>query len=262
MNVRLAWLTGALAVIGFALICNGPAQGQGKDVTPAKAEISPLDQPLALLAEAKRNYGAVQDYTCTLVSQERVNGKLEDQNIMQAKFRTEPFSIYMRWLAPEDSVGQEVAFVLGKNNNKMRVKSLRLGKGGLLGWMSIDPNDPRATARSRHNILEAGIGNMIDQHITHWSKAKTFADTKVNIGEAKYNERDCVRVEVTLAQRNPTAYCYRSVLYMEKQSKLPIRMENYDWPQPNGAAGGEVLEVFSYVNLQFNVGLKNADFDR
>ena len=45
-----------------------------------------------------------------------------------------------------------------------------------------------------------------------------------------------------------------------KESKLPIRLENYDWPVQGGTEGGELLETFSYVNLRFNVGLKDADF--
>ncbi len=35
-----------------------------------------------------------------MVSQEHVRGKLLDENIMQMKVKTEPFSVYMPWLAP------------------------------------------------------------------------------------------------------------------------------------------------------------------
>jgi hypothetical protein len=236
------------------------AQDNKDPVIGAKAELSPLDPPLAMLQEAKRNYGAVKDYTCTLVSQERVRGKLEEQSIMQFKMKTEPFSVYMKWLAPRDSVNQEVAFILGRNNNKMRVKSVKLGEGKLLGFISIDPNDPRVLERSRHNILEAGIGKMIDQNIASWEKTRKVGQPKVDIGEAKYNERDCIRIEIASTQRDASAYCYRSVIYLEKTSKLPIRLENYDWPQTGGNPAGELMEMFSYVNLRFNVGLTNEDF--
>jgi hypothetical protein len=189
-----------------------------------------------------------------------VRGKLEEQSIMQFKMKTEPFSVYMKWLAPRDAVNQEVAFVMGKNNNKMRVKSNRLGEGKLLGFMSIDPNDPRVLERSRHNILEAGIGNMIDQNIAYLEKNRVAGQAKVEIGEAKYNDRDCIRIEVASTQRSAGAYCYRTVLYLEKASKLPIRLENYDWPQAGGNPSGELIEMFSYVNLRFNVGLTNEEF--
>lgn len=257
MNFRqiciLSALTVSLPQLAYSQDNKGP-------VVPANAAVSPLDQPIAMLLEAKRNYTAVKDYTCTLVSQERVRGKLEEQSIMQFKMKTEPFSVYLKWLAPRESVNQEVAFVLGKNNNKMRVKSNRLGEGKLLGFMSIDPSDPRVLERSRHNIMEAGIGNMIEQNIAHWEKTRKVGQPKVEIGEAKYNDRDCIRIEIVSMQRAPSAYCYRTVLYLEKASKIPIRLENYDWPQTGGNPAGDLMEMFSYVNLRFNVGLTNEDF--
>ena len=68
-------------------------------------------------------------------------------------------------VAPAESKDQEVCFVLGRNNNKMRVRSHTLGKGKILGWMAIDVNDPRVLEHSRHNIYEAGLGNLIEQTI-------------------------------------------------------------------------------------------------
>ena len=52
------------------------------------------------------------------------------------------------------------------------------------------------------------------------------------------------------------------MIYLEKASKLPIRVENYDWPRAGGAPGGDLLEVFSYVNLQFNTGLEDKLFNK
>jgi hypothetical protein len=67
---------------------------------------------------------------------------------------------------------------------------------------------------------------------------------------------------LTRVEKNPSFYCHRTVVYLEKESKMPIRLENYDWPRQGGPAGGELLEMFGYVNLQFNIGLKDADFVR
>ena len=52
------------------------------------------------------------------------------------------------------------------------------------------------------------------------------------------------------------------MIYLEKESKLPIRLENYDWPRQGGPAGGELLEMFSYINIAWNTGLKDADFNK
>jgi len=117
---------------------------------PAPAQ-GPLDQPLAWLQEGRRNHTAIKDYSCTLLKQESVNGALSEQHVIQMKFRVQPFSIYMRWLSPTKLAGQEVAFVEGRNNNKMRVHAKGLIKGSV-GFVSIDVNDPRVLEHSRHSI--------------------------------------------------------------------------------------------------------------
>lgn len=259
-----AFALGVLGLaLGFAPVAHGQGQGGGP-VTPtaARVEQSALDQPLSLLHEGKRSYAGVRDYTCTLMSRERVRGELQDENIIQLKMKTQPFSIHMRWLAPKKNLGQEVAFVLGRNNNKMRVKSNHIG-AKVVGFMSIDPNDPRVLEHSRHTIFEAGIGNMIEQTIKNWTVEREFDKTLVKINtDFMFNQRDCYRVEMTRTERNPNFYCYRSVMYLEKQSKLPIRMENYDWPRQGGPPEGDLLESFSYVNLQFNTGLRDEEFSK
>jgi hypothetical protein len=249
----------ALAILAAALIPL-PAHGQSP-IAPGRAEQAPLDVPLSWLHEARRNYTAVKDYTCTLMSQENVRGKMHEQNVISLKVKTQPFSIHMRWLSPRESQGQEVIFVLGKNNNKMRVKSNHIGKN-LIGFMSIDPNDPRVLEHSRHNITEAGIGNMIERTIGQWEVERRAGKTQVRMADFSFDQHECHRIETIRMDRNNESYCHRSVIFLEKTSKMPIRLENYDWPRAGGPPEGELLEVFSYVNLRWNVGLKDEEFNR
>lgn len=253
-RIALALFTLLISAIAVHAQSGGPIQ-------QAKAETSPLDQPIAWMTEAKRNFGVVKDYTCHLVSQERVKGVLGEQNIIEFKAKTEPFSVGMRWLGPDKFKGQEVVFVAGKNNNKMRVKSNFLG-ANIVGFVTIDTNDPRVLQHSRHTILEAGLGNMIDQNLKHWQIAKSAGKSKVTVGESKYDKRDCIRIEVTALDAAAGSYCCRTVIYLEKESKIPIRMENYDWPRQGGAEGGDLLEMFSYVGLRFNTGLRDEEFNK
>jgi hypothetical protein len=249
MHSRIA----ALLTIAFAI---APVLAQGQ--TPAGREI---DQALAWIQDAKRNYTAVRDYTGTLVTRERIKGKLSDENIIELKFKV-PFSIYMRWISPQASRGTEVAFVYGKNNNKMRVHSNKVGEGKLFGFVSIDVNDPRVLETSRHTIIEAGIGNLIERTHKAWMLDKSLGKTDTRISEIQFNNRACYRIENIRRERHPQFYAYRSVLFLDKESKLPIRNENYDWPAQGGSPEGELMEVFSYLNLQFNVNLPDRDFEK
>jgi hypothetical protein len=254
-----------VTVLSLSLAYHSPVDGQtappgGKAaVQQAKGEEGPMDQPLALMYEARRAFAGVKDYTCTLQSQENVRGKLQDSNVIVFKMRTQPFSVSMRWLAPRENQGQEVCFVLGKNNNKMRVHSPR---HKLLGFVSVDPNDPRVTDHSRHNIYEAGLGNLIEQTIKLWEFEKQAGKTQVKMAEYTCNNRRAIRIETTRTERVQGFYCYRSVLYLDAESKLPLRTENYDWPRAGGPAEGELIEMFSYIDLRLNVGLTEQDFNK
>ena len=256
----LAGITmGVLLLLGAVVSPTALGQTQDKKVVPAAARQTDLDKPIEWMQEAKRNYAVVKDYTCTLVTQERVKGKLLDPSYVNLKMRTEPFSVYMKWIGEGKFKGQEVVFTVAKNNNKMRVKSPLL-PGNI--WMNVDVNDKRVMEHSNHTILEAGLGNMIEQHLAQWEVERKVGKTQVMpITEHAYAGRKCYKVEMIRNEKDSRFYCHRSVIYVEKESKLPIRLENYDWPRQVGAAP-ELMEMFGYVNLQFNQNLKAADFDR
>ena len=52
------------------------------------------------------------------------------------------------------------------------------------------------------------------------------------------------------------------MLYIDNDTKLPVRAENYDWPRQGGPPEGELLEMFSYIDLRFNVGLTDQEFSK
>jgi hypothetical protein len=259
----------ASAALALTFALQPRAGGQNGTTSPgtkqppiqqANAMEHPMDRPLAMIYEAKRAFADVKDYTCTLQSRENIKGVLQDENVMTVKMRTQPFSIYMRWVAPQKNQGQEVCFVMGKNNNKMRVRSNVLG--AKLTFVSIDPNDNRVKEHSRHTIYEAGMGHLIEQTVKHWEFEKQVSKTQVKMAPFVYNNRRCTRIETIRAERVQGFYCYRSVIYLDEETKLPVRTECYDWPREGGPPDGELLEMFSYIDMRVNVGLTDQDFNK
>jgi hypothetical protein len=256
-----------LGLFGFGLTF---IQGQGisppaapKTITPAAATVTnPYDQPLAWLLEARRNFTAVQDYTCTLTKRENVNGLLSEEHYIDAKFRTQPFSVYMRWLAPGKLRGTEVAFVLGRNNNKMRVHSKAGLIKGAVGFVSVDVNDRRVMEQTRHTIYDAGIGNLIEQAVKSVEAEQQIGKGQVRISEVDHDKRRCLRVEIIRAERRQQYDYYRTVLYLDKDAKLPVRAENFDWPRQGGTPGGDLMEQVSFTNLRWNNGLTDREFNK
>jgi hypothetical protein len=257
-------LWGCLGVVGLWMTlwpAAGFPQGAPPAPPPAGASVSPVDGALQLADAANQSFQNVRDYTCLFIKKERLRGQLQPDNLIDMKVRSQPFSVSLRWLGPRNLEGQEACYVAGRNNGMMRVHST--GLASVAGFVSIDPRDPRAMQNSRHAITEAGIGNLINRLTKAWNKERQLNKTEVRIAEYSYNQRPCTRVEMIHPDGRSGQYeTYRTVVYFDKASHLPIRLEMYDWLRAGGAPDGDLLESYSYVNLRTNVGLTDAVFNR
>ncbi len=232
-------------------------------VIPARAQAPAaaaptVDDALKLLAAAKSTYSKVKDYSCLFIKKERIGGQLQQDNVIAMQVRTKPFSVYMLWYGPRESKGQEACYVTGQNNGMMRIHATGLLRSAV-GFVSIDPNDPRVKQSSRHSITEAGIGNLLDVYAKRWQDEKVLGRTVVRVADYEYAKRPCVRLEM-IHPYDPQHYTfYRSVVYFDKQTTMPIRVENYDWPRQQGSPG-DLLESYSYVQMRFNTGISDEVF--
>jgi hypothetical protein len=223
------------------------------------ADPNALDEPIRLVLEAREKFRTIQDYTCTFIKRERINGQLLPEEYVVMKARTKPFSVYMKWQKPYE--GREVIYVHGQNDGKLLAHSTGLEKV-VGGTVSLDPRGEMAMENSRHAITEAGIGNLIDQLVARWQKEKQLGHTQVEIKpNAKVDGRTCILVK-TQHPVDPKNYAYfRSKIFFDKEHGLPIRFEGYDWPRRGTSPEGESLEEYTYRDLKFNVALTAADFN-
>jgi hypothetical protein len=266
---RLLWFLGLTSVLALFIVSSASPQAPSGPTTrttvsaqaaPSGESASPLDEPLRLIGEARKSYEQVRDYTCILIKKETMRGQMQPESVIVMKVRNEPFSVYLRWQQPKTMAGQEACYVAGKNEGKMRVHAS--GLIGAVGWVSLDPNDERAKKNSNHAITEAGIGNLIARFNKYWEREKGLGLTRIRVSEYEYNKRRCTRVEATHPEKKDGSFLtYRSVLYFDKETHLPIRVEAYDWPRPGGNKDGELMEVYSYINMRVNVGLGDEAFN-
>ena len=54
--------------------------------------------------------------------------------------------------------------------------------------------------------------------------------------------------------------CSLTRVYFVHESNLPIRAEQFGWPEKAGDKP-PLIEVYDYADLKVNVGLTDADFD-
>ncbi len=195
-----------------------------------------------------------------MIKREKIGDKLTANHVVLLKVRKSPFSVNMVWKEPKELNGQEVCYIDGKNDGNLRVKPA--GLLGAIGFVSLEPNDELAKKTSNHSITNAGIGWLIEECGTGWEVERKLGQTRVRVGTYQYAKRRCTRVE--LLHPNSAGgkiHHHRNIVYFDQETHLPIRVENYDWPKTTGDAG-ELIEVFSYVNLKVNVDLADSVFDR
>ena len=137
-----------------------------------------------------------------------------------------------------------------------------VGLLGIMGFVSIDPDDPRARKDNRHAITQAGMGFLLESTARYWEMERRLNKTEVHVAEYRFDGRVCIRIETVHPDRNAGAfYAYRCVMYVDKATHLPVRVEAYDWPRQGGADGGDLLECYGYLHLRTNIRLDDAIFD-
>jgi hypothetical protein len=272
------WYAGFTCFLGLAILGNALHDSEAPRATAAAVVAEPepapaapaesyppapkgvtMDQAVLLIEAAAERFRDVHDYTCKLVQRERVGDKLPPETVTAMEVRTRPFSVHLKWLEPRAMVGQEAVYVVGRNAGKMRVRGA--GLLGAVGFITLDVNDARARRASRHNITEAGLGNLIERFSAGWPNEAKHGGTEVHIDDFSFAGRPCTRVE-TVHAANPDGFFLfgRSVVYFDKETHLPVRVENYDFPKQAGEAGN-LLEEYSYLDLKLNPGLGDAAFD-
>lgn len=218
----------------------------------------PTVQAKRAIAEARRRFAAVRDYSCTFFKRERIGGRMTPQYVMTMKARTRPFSIYFKFLEP--NAGREAIFVHGRNADRIMVHDVGIGKL-LAGTLDLDPRGDRAMEDNRHPITEAGLGHLIETVYQRWNAEMKPGETKVTIAHgATIGNRRCTMIESMHPRRHPSYMFHKVKLYIDQEHGLPIRFEAYDWPRRAGQPA-ELVEEYTYHNLRINPGLSERDFD-
>jgi outer membrane lipoprotein-sorting protein len=224
----------------------------------AHIEADSIARARQVISDCKTKYQSVQDYTCTFFKRERIDGKVYTPHIMTVKARTEPSSLYFKFIQP--NAGREAIFVHGRNNNKIVAHDVGLGRV-IAGTMHLDPKGDMAMEENRHPVTEAGLGAMIDTVKERWDSELRHGESVVTIHpNVKVGDRPCLMVETTHPKAGPDYLFHKVKFYVDKELGLPIRFEAYDWPKHPGAEP-DLMEEYTYVNLKVNVGLKDRDFD-
>ncbi|MBI5757540.1 MAG: DUF1571 domain-containing protein [Planctomycetales bacterium] len=216
----------------------------------------PLREPLKLAARSREALAAVKDYSGLFIKRELLGKKIVKQ-VMETKIRHEPFSVYFRYREPD--AGREVIFVKGANRDRLLIHEE--GFKSIAGTVALPQNDPQVMKESRYPITMVGMSALLDTIAGQWEEEMKYSDVVVKFyDQAKLGEIDCLVAESSHSQPRKEFRFQMTRLYVDKKDNLPIRAEQYGWPKKSGEQP-QLVEEYTYSNLQLNAGLTDRDFD-
>ncbi|HEY4308200.1 MAG TPA: DUF1571 domain-containing protein [Pirellulales bacterium] len=227
------------------------------------SEQTPQEHPLMpALRWAKQGLGEftkIQDYSCTLVKRERIDGTLGEHEYIFVKVRHQPFSVYTYFLGPARVKGQEAIFVDGANDGSLLAHGNGI-KHRLIGTVSLKPTSTLAMSGNRYPITEMGMRRLLERLLEIGSNDVKYGECTVNwIQGAKVNNRTCTCIQVVhpVPRRNFLFHLAR--IYVDDEMQIPIRYEAYDWPTA-GSNQPQLNEEYTFLNVKVNNGFTDADF--
>jgi hypothetical protein len=224
-------------------------------VSPSAAErletLAKTDQIALLKLCLTQCEANVQDYTCTLVKQERLSGKVGSEQWIAVKFLDEPFSVAMRW-TKNAPLGDRVLYIEGKNNGNMLVRPRGM-LGGIVGTVQRQPDGEEVMANTLRPVTLFGFERGLQSLIEVYELAGRRGDLQTTFnGYAEVDGRQAMVLERLLPAKDdyPAA---KTLTYIDAELLLPVCIEAWNWD-------GQLDSRYVYKDLKINVGLKDADF--
>ena len=251
---------------GISALCQTAPEPSSAAESPKIANapvVSAAEHPLMPVTrwaeKVRPNVAAVRDYTALMQKQENINGKTHGTQVMEVKVRHQPFSVYTKFRFPQELNGQQAIYVKGKNNDKLIAHGVGLQRK--LGTQRLDPEGMIAMNGNKYPITDMGILNLIDKLLEVGYADSKFGECEVKYTEgAKLSGRECTVIQVSHPVPRQNFRFHVARIFVDREFNLPIRYESYDWPRREGETP-TLLETYTYMNLELNVGLTDADFD-
>ncbi len=233
------------------------------DQAPAAAPPGkhPIDASLEIARRVQKHIADdIKDYTCIFIKQERVGGELIGPQYIDAKFRPNPYSVYFKFLKPDDVKGREVIYGAGANDGKLLARE-GSGVKRLIGMVRLEPTSALAMAGQKYPIGNAGIAFLTKRLIEVAEQDRKYGEVEVHFYKgAKVNDRSCLLIVVTHPVPRRVFLFHKAVIYIDDELQVPIHYAAYLWPKKLGEEP-PLDESYTYANLKLNVGLTDADFD-
>lgn len=169
-----------------------------------------------------------------------------------------PYSVYARVLAPSAIRGREALYVDGRYGGDLIVT--KGGRRNATMTFSIRPEGRMALRDSRYPITEFGIETLLVRVMEVAEHDLQYGECLVRtIPNTKVDGRSCTLYEAEHPFERAHFSFHLARIFIDDELQLPVRFAAYTWPESEGDRP-QLVEEYTFRQLQFNVGLTESDF--
>jgi hypothetical protein len=246
----------------FLIIAGGLAASLAV-FSSASAEDTPADastitnlarnDPFAFLESCLKHYDRdVRGYTMTMQKQERLQGRLQNKEVIEIAFKDQPHSVSLHWLQGARKADR-VIYVAGENDGQMLAHPT--GAAGMLVKVvrrKVDSEEARQSAR--YTLDQFGFKNTLNRAITSMQAAQKKGTLRLEFqGEAKVIEagqRVCYKIKRTYSEPEADG-TQELTLYVDRENYLPIGVVVKGKVEPE-SGNRELLGEYFFRDVRLN----------
>lgn len=193
----------------------------------------------------------VSDYTCTLVKQERIGGKMRPEQEIEIKFKESPFSVVFH-IVRNAGAADKIIFVEGANDNKFLAHPTGLA-GLLISKVSRSVDDAQAAKASLRRVDQFGFARSLRSLLEQYESADESGDlTQEFLGTGEVDGRPTMVLSRILPPKPEYPY-NKVVIHLDQQYLVPTATFCYN-------SQGQLAAKYIFSNIEFNTGLNDEDF--
>jgi hypothetical protein len=238
------------------------AQGPPATTDTARAPMQPAGDVRTMHRLACERIAAIPGYAVRLHRREQINGLNRPEETLDCKFRTDPWSISLKWIGAEGK-NRELVYVKGQHGNQVHMLTAA-GDSPLLPvagkHLKLAPEHTLIRAVGRYPIPEVGIAPLIERFGTLVAAGESGggAASLQYLGVLKRTETDHpvegVIQMIPAATEPGLPEGGERMWFFDVSSRLPIVMTTHN-------VRGQEVEYYWYDNITFPVQLSDNDFD-
>ena len=182
------------------------------------------NDPLAFLENCVKHYDRdVRGYLTTMQKQERLQGRLQNKEVIEVAFRDQPHSVSLHWLQGARKADR-VVFVAGENDGMMLAHPAgTAGKLVKVVRRKVDSDEARESGR--YTLDQFGFKNTLLRAISSMQAAQKKGTLRLQFqGEAKVIEagqRVCYKIKRTYSEPEGDG-TQELTLYVDRENYIPI----------------------------------------